>query len=90
MKKRRKKTKATEVYTWHDKLNDLWVWAKDKAEWAWNKFLGTAFDEELPLALGLILTGGAILAGCLDPWKLIGLLGVVLGGVKLYRLFKWH
>ena len=52
--------------------------------------MGTAFDEEFPLALGLVLTGGAILVGCLDPWTVVGVLGVALGAHKLYHIFKWH
>ena len=90
MKKTRKKAKKVAKATWKDKLNDCWSWISEKSRRLWDKLMGSAFDEEFPLALGLVLTGGAILVGCLDPWKLIGLLGVVLGGVKLYRLFKWH
>ena len=90
MKKTRKKAKKAVKTTWKDKLIDVWGWISDKSHRLWDKIMGSAYDEEFPLAFGLVLTGGAILAGCLDPWKLIGLLGVVLGGVKLYRLLKWH
>tara|TARA_Y100000593_G_C4080322_1_gene223534 strand:- start:51 stop:323 length:273 start_codon:yes stop_codon:yes gene_type:complete len=90
MKKTRKRAKKVAKVTWKDKLNDAGSWLSNKSRRAWDKIMGSAFDEEFPLAFGLMLTGGAILAGCLDPWKLIGLLGVVLGGVKLYRLLKWH
>ena len=90
MKKTRKKAKKPVKCTWKDKLNSVWNWISDKGRRMWDKFMGSAFDEEFPLAFGLVLTGGAILAGCLDPWKLIGLFGVVLGSVQLYRLFKWH
>ena len=91
MKKTRKRAKkAAKAVTWQDKLNNCWSWVRAKSSRLWDKMMGSAFDEEFPLALGLVLTGGAILAGCLDPWKLIGLLGVIIGGVKLYRLFRWH
>lgn len=91
MKKTRKKAKkVVKKLTWRNKLNNVWSWISDRSSRLWHRLMSSAFDEEFPLALGLMLTGGAILAGCLDPWKLIGLLGVVLGGVKLYRLFKWH
>ena len=90
MKKTRKKAKKAVKTTWKDKLNNMWSWISDTAHKLWSKVMGSAYDEEFPLAFGLVLTGGAILAGCLDPWKLIGLLGVILGGVKLYRLLKWH
>ena len=90
MKKTRKTAKKAVKTTWKDKLNNVWGWISNKTHKLWNKVMGSAYDEEFPLAFGLVLTGGAILAGCLDPWKLIGLLGVVLGGVKLYRLLKWH
>jgi len=91
MKKMRKNAKKpVKKATWGDKLNQSWGWLKDLGSKLWNKFLGTAFDDEFPLALGLVLTGGAIMAGCLDPWLLIGALGVVVGGHKLYHILKWH
>jgi hypothetical protein len=91
MKKTRKKArKSSKRATWQDKFNDCWGWLKSKSALMWKKLMGTTFDEEFPLALGLALTGGAILAGCLDPWTVIGILGVVVGGHKLYHIFKWH
>ena len=88
MKKTKKTKKVVKKATWRDKLNNAWKWSLGKASHLWNKLMGSAFDEEFPLALGLVLTGGAILAGCLDPWAVISLLAVVVGGVKLYRLFN--
>ena len=91
MKKTRKKAKkAVKKLTWRDKLSNVWGWVSDKSRRLWNKLMGSAFDEEFPLALGLVLTGGAILAGCLNPWTVIGLLGVVVGGHKLYHIFKFQ
>ena len=91
MKKRRKSAKKPVKHaTWGEKLNDLWGWTKDLGSTLWTKLMGTAFDEEFPLALGLVLTGGAILVGCLDPWTVVGVLGVALGAHKLYHIFKWH
>jgi hypothetical protein len=91
MKKRRKSAKKpVKQVTWGEKLNRAWDWTKDLASALWTKLMGTAFDEEFPLALGLVLTGGAILVGCLDPWTVVGVLGVALGAHKLYHIFKWH
>jgi hypothetical protein len=91
MKRKRKSAKKPVVKsTWGDKLNEAWGWGKDLSSNLWNKFIGTAFDEEFPLALGLVLTGGAILIGCLDPWTVIGILGVAIGSHRLYHIFKWH
>ena len=91
MKRTRKRAKKpAKKITWGDKLSESWVALKDFGSRMWDKFLGLAFDEEFPLALGLMLTGGAIMAGCLDPWLLIGALGVVVGGHKLYHMLKWH
>ena len=90
--KKRKKTpkKLVKKATWHDKLSGAWGWLKEKSLRLWNKLMSSAFDEEFPLALGLVLTGGAILVGCLNPWTVIALLAIVVGGVRLYHLFKWH
>ena len=91
MKKRRKSAKKpVKRATWGNKLNDAWGWMKNLSSSLWTKLMGTAFDDELPLGLGLVLTGGAILVGCLDPWTVIGILGVVLGAHKLYHIFKWQ
>ena len=90
MKTRKKAKKAAKLATWKDKLNDVWGWISEKSHRLWDKLMGSAFAEEIPLALGLVLTGGAILAGCLAPWTVIALLAIVVGGAKLYRLFKWH
>ncbi len=91
MKRSRKRAKKpVKKATWGDKLNSGWSWVKNAVSHMWNRLMSTAFDDEFPLALGLVLTGGAIMAGCLDPWLLIGALGVVVGGHKLYHIFKWH
>ena len=91
MKKTRKKAKkAKKQITWRNKLKNCWVWTKDKSVHLWDKLMGTAFDYEFPLAFGMVLTGGAILAGCLNPWTVIGLLGVLVGGHKLYHIFKFQ
>ena len=91
MKRTRKSAKKpVKQATWGDKLNEAWGWTKDLSSTLWTKLMGTAFDDEFPLGLGLVLTGGAILIGCLDPWTVIGILGVVLGAHKLYHIFKWQ
>jgi hypothetical protein len=91
MKKTRKKAKkSVKRATWGDTVDSCWSWLKDKGSHTWAKLMGTAFDDEFPLALGLVLTGGAILVGGLNPWTVIGLLGVVVGGHKLYHILKWH
>tara|TARA_B100000676_G_C17423074_1_gene505534 strand:+ start:48 stop:323 length:276 start_codon:yes stop_codon:yes gene_type:complete len=91
MKRTRKSAKKpVKQATWGDKLNEAWGWTKDLSSTLWTKLMGTAFDDEFPLGLGLVLTGGAILVGCLDPWTVIGILGVVLGAHKLYHIFKWQ
>jgi hypothetical protein len=90
MKKKKTAKKATKAVTWRDKLDSAWGWVSDKSSRLWSKLMNSAFDEEFPLAFGLVLTGGAILAGCLAPWTVIALLAVVVGGAKLYHLFKWH
>lgn len=91
MKKlRRKAKKPAKQATWGDKFNDLMAWCGNTASHTWSRFKDTAFDEEFPLALGMILTGGGILVGCLNPWTLIGILGVLVGGHKLYQILKWY
>ena len=91
MKRTRKSAKKpVKQATWGDKLGDAWGWTKNIASNLWTKLMGTAFDDEFPIGLGLVLTGGAILVGCLDPWTVIGILGVVLGAHKLYHIFKWQ
>ena len=91
MKRTRKSAKKpVKQATWGDKLDEAWSWTKDLSSTLWAKLMGTAFDDEFPLGLGLVLTGGAILVGCLDPWTVIGILGVVLGAHKLYHIFKWQ
>ena len=90
MKKKKTVKKATKAVTWREKLHGAWGRVSDKSQRLWTKLMDSAFDEEFPLAFGLVLTGGAILAGCLAPWTVIALLAVVVGGAKLYRLFKWH
>ena len=91
MKKTRKRTKKSKKNaTWSDKLTGAWEWLRDRSLRLWDKLMGSAFDEEFPLALGLVLTGGAILIGCLNPWTVIALLAVAVGGAKLYHIFKWH
>jgi len=91
MKRKRKSVKKpVSKSTWGDKLNDIWDWTKDLTSNLWTKLMGTAFDEEFPLALGLVLTGGAILVGCLDPWTVIGILGVAIGSHRLYHILEWH
>ena len=91
MKRTRKKAKKpAKKTTWGDKLDQSWSWTKGVSSRMWNKLMGTAVDDEFPLALGLMLTGGAIMVGCLDPWLLIGALGVLVGGHKLYHILKWH
>jgi hypothetical protein len=91
MKRTRKSAKKpVKQATWGDKLDEAWGWTKDLSSTLWTKLMGTAFDDEFPLGLGLVLTGGAILVGCLDPWTVIGILGVVLGAHKLYHIFKWQ
>ena len=91
MKRTRKSAKKpVKQGAWGDKLNEAWGWTKDLSSTLWTKLMGTAFDDEFPLGLGLVLTGGAILIGCLDPWTVIGILGVVLGAHKLYHIFKWQ
>ena len=67
MKKKKTKKAAKKAATWRDKLHSAWSWVSEKAHRLWDKLMGSAFDEEFPLAMGLVLTGGAILAGCLAP-----------------------
>ena len=91
MKRSRKKVKKpAKKATWGSKIDGIWSWVKNASSRSWDKLMGSAFDDEFPLALGLVLTGGAILVGCLDPWLVIGILGVVVGGHKLYHILKWH
>ena len=90
MKNRRKNAKKAKKATWGDKMNNALSWVSTKSRRLWDKLMGSAFDDEFPLALGLVLTGGAIIVGCLDPWLVIGILGVAIGSYKLYHIFKWH
>ena len=56
MKRTRKSAKKpVKQATWGDKLDEAWGWTKDLSSTLWTKLMGTAFDDEFPLGLGLVL-----------------------------------